>query len=221
MATTLPVMDFATLEESPVAVIADKARIVLGYKRLARAYTLPSSLLYALRELEIPPLVTQAVYNYKAKKAKKGTWRRIKLAWAFLGCAISFALGAATINTYHLDNTPLGVTGMIICILLGIASGIATIGNFIESGSSGDKRTNRTWERYSIHNYDRAIPLFVLNKAIAIKEKCPSAELIIEQLVQKKEGSTRPLRDPFLVATMDHEEYYIDVWDEREYERTV
>jgi hypothetical protein len=54
------------------------------------------------------------------------------------------------------------------------------------------------------------VPPFVLRKAIQIKLACPKVKLYVEGL------ENHP--DPFLIATLDREEFYIDVWDEKDFE---
>jgi len=66
------------------------------------------------------------------------------------------------------------------------------------------------WYPYEIGDYTQPIPEFVLAKALEIKKAVPEVNLHIEQIKLKP--------DPFLVATLDSECYYIEVWEEPEFE---
>lgn len=80
------------------------------------------------------------------------------------------------------------------------------------------KRTFRvpgsSWVRSRIVDYVKAIPEFVINKAIQIKKALPQVEIFVEEL------QTDP--DPFLVVTFEtdsyKEEYYVEVWEEPKFE---
>lgn len=83
--------------------------------------------------------------------------------------------------------------------------------------------TERSWESTGIAGYSGNIPEFALARAISIKEAIPNCTLYIHYLQQSSRSYTkpRPLPDPFLVAYMDSEYVYIDVWDEKEYETKI
>lgn len=79
----------------------------------------------------------------------------------------------------------------------------------------------RKWTRHPISGYSKPIPEFVLNKAVQIKEKLPDVQFLIDEL-----GTVRRLKkiqppDPFLVAVLGNEEYYIEVWDEPKFEGRI
>lgn len=84
---TLPRMNLATIEETAQDSridLAVKAEALLGYNTLANAYVNCTTFLYALRELGIVPLDTNAVHKYKASKEKTGTWHSTKLAFRYV-----------------------------------------------------------------------------------------------------------------------------------------
>jgi hypothetical protein len=56
------------------------------------------------------------------------------------------------------------------------------------------------------------VPEFALSKAIEIKERLPKAEFYVDELKAVKRY------DPFLVVVCGRERFYIDVWDERNFE---
>jgi len=76
-------------------------------------------------------------------------------------------------------------------------------------------RVGRTqWARIPIAEYAKAVPEFVVRKAIQLKRSLREVELFVEEL------QTDP--DPFLVAVFEEdghrEEYYIEVWEEPKFE---
>lgn len=73
-------------------------------------------------------------------------------------------------------------------------------------------RVQTRWNTVSLKNYEGEVPEFALSRAMEIKERMPTAEFEIEELRVEKRY------DPFLVASYGRERFYIDVWDEREFE---
>lgn len=68
------------------------------------------------------------------------------------------------------------------------------------------------WVRGSLRGYNKPVPEFVLHKAIQIKRAVPNVSLHIEFL------ASQPKPDPFLVATLNNETFYVEVWDEPKFE---
>lgn len=87
---------------------------------------------------------------------------------------------------------------------------------------SGDRRRT-DWENYPLRGYEGNVPEFVLEKAVNIAKALPQTEFQIVQLVERSDRKERTQRlpDPFLIASLGNERYYIEVWDEKEYERTI
>jgi hypothetical protein len=84
------------------------------------------------------------------------------------------------------------------------------------------KRRNKSdttdrWGRVPISEYAKAIPDFVVNKAIQIKQSLPQVKLYVEELQKDP--------DPFLVAVFQCDEYieefYIEVWQEPRFEGRI
>lgn len=75
-------------------------------------------------------------------------------------------------------------------------------------------RQNSSWNRVGIAEYVKAIPEFVVRKAIQIKEALPQVQIFVEEL--------RRDPDPFLVICFEgenyFEEYYVEVWEEPKFE---
>lgn len=70
------------------------------------------------------------------------------------------------------------------------------------------------WENTLLASYDKPIPEFVLDKALRIKDAVPEVQFYIQHL-------SEPKADPFLVAVLGREIYYIDAWDEPRFEKSL
>ncbi len=71
------------------------------------------------------------------------------------------------------------------------------------------------WGWTQIGRYEKPIPEFVLNKAVTLKREIPMVELFIEEVKKV------PLRDPFLVAVLGKERFYLEVWNEPKFEGRI
>ena len=58
------------------------------------------------------------------------------------------------------------------------------------------------------------VPKFISAKVGEIKYSLPEATFTVEQL-----RGERQLYDPFLIVSYSEESYYVDVWNEPEFER--
>jgi hypothetical protein len=70
------------------------------------------------------------------------------------------------------------------------------------------------WTHTDLTAYERPIPEFVLDKAIRLKEVLPEVRFVIQHM-------TDPKADPFLVAMLGKEIYFVDAWDEPRFEVTL
>lgn len=70
-----------------------------------------------------------------------------------------------------------------------------------------------TWRQAPLRAYDGEVPAFVLSRALDIKDRVPNAEFEVDELRVDKRY------DPFLVVWCGREQFYIDVWEEDEFER--
>lgn len=70
------------------------------------------------------------------------------------------------------------------------------------------------WHRLSIASPDVHVPEYISRKASQISAKVPGAVMEVDQL----ETDSRTW-DPFLVVKFGEEEYYIECWDEEDFER--
>ena len=69
-----------------------------------------------------------------------------------------------------------------------------------------------TWRWTKLAKYRGEIPEFALSRAVEIKERLPKARFYVEELMVDKRY------DPFLIVACGRERFYIDVWDEPEFE---
>ena len=67
------------------------------------------------------------------------------------------------------------------------------------------------WHHTTLTEYEKPIPEFVLDKAIRIKEACPEVVFHVQYI-------SEPKADPFLIAQLGKEIYYIEAWDEPKFE---
>ena len=67
------------------------------------------------------------------------------------------------------------------------------------------------WGKTPLSDYRQPIPEFVLETAIRIREKLPEVKFHVQHLHD-------PKADPFLVASMGKEIYYVAAWDEPRFE---
>ena len=70
------------------------------------------------------------------------------------------------------------------------------------------------WHLVPLHKFKGEVPEFALARAIQIKERLPKVKFYVDELRAEKRY------DPFLVVRCGLRRLYIDVWDEREFERS-
>jgi len=73
-----------------------------------------------------------------------------------------------------------------------------------------------SWRRVALGSCAEEVPLFALRKAVQVKKACPEAILEVDELIEEKK-----LIDPFLVARLEDETYYLEVWKEPKFEETL
>ena len=69
-----------------------------------------------------------------------------------------------------------------------------------------------TWRCTKLAKYRGEIPEFALSRAVEIKERLAKARFYVEELTVDRRY------DPFLIVACGRERFYIDVWDEPEFE---
>lgn len=206
--------------------LAKEASTKLGYNRLALAIAAPDALLYTLRELGIEPFVDSKVQEYMDSKEKKGMYSGTKLVFCLLGTmttAISlFFAGMANLaGNWSRIHYAFNSAMVIIAILAFVFA--ACLG-FWETGN----RKRKVWQTFNLdHAYNGNVPEFAIQRALRINERLPAATFQVHQLAQVVDHMKRAnpvvkfLKDPFLSVHLGDESYFIDVWDEEEYEKTL
>jgi hypothetical protein len=76
-------------------------------------------------------------------------------------------------------------------------------------------RVNADWRLVDLRKYDGYVPEFAISRSVEIKQHLPAAQFYIDELRVDKRY------DPFLVVSCGAERFYIDVWDEPEFERAI
>lgn len=71
-----------------------------------------------------------------------------------------------------------------------------------------------SWHRNRIQDYSDPIPEFALQTACDMKKEFPDMEFHIDSLVKG-----RAYKDPFLVGYWNHQEFYLEVWNEPDYKQ--
>ncbi len=187
---------------------------------------MPGELMNALRELDIEPLAPSGVADYQRKKAAPGTWSGHKegAAWFLLWVALltlflPYVLGMT--DKYFSPSSPsLPALSVIFLAIGSIPIFCRSMYLFWDKDARGHRIT-RSWKYVRLTDYEGNVPEFALSKAIQIKKAVPDCLLGVEFLVEEEEKIVRPLRDPFLLVSRGSEKRYIDVWDEKEYERKL
>jgi hypothetical protein len=216
--------DLRLLEHEPIAVedptlelnleLAEEAAKLLGYAKLKQTVVAKNGigdLSRALRELDIQPFSRESVERYKAEAPDDADLadvprffkRRRTLAcifpWLIPLCVILSAIGTA--GGWFI-SWKVGLASLVVSIVI-----LAKICEFDDRLAALFLR----WERVGLAEYQEAVPLYVLRKAIDIKKRVPDAEFYIEQRA----------KDPFLIVKHGGEEHYIEVWREPMFESAV
>lgn len=206
--------------------LATDAQKLLGYNLLARAIATPNTLIGVLAKCGIEPLDTRSVERYKRSKEHVGMWSGTRNNLLALTITLSLTI-ATLIGVVHAINLPgtyvpawlivLNILGVTACIPSWIA--LSVIHSDARWGEG--KRTVISWATHPLSSYNDVVPEFALDKAIAIKRECPSAEFYVDQLQEGDQWNPKPRPDPFLLVKLGSETLYLDVWDEYKYERTL
>ncbi len=201
--------------------LAKDAMEKLGYRKLAQAIFCPDALMFALRKLEIQPLDSAAVEKYKRKKARNGMWSDTKFGLMLLTIATVIGFGIIPflnkIMKVNWDGPHLSSMGVAVVFCVAVALTVTGLAHVLDTGHSNAHRLTRKWVMVSVANFQGNVPEFALSKALQINREIPRASLNVEYLTETTELGTRREPDPFLVAVLDDECYYLDVWDEKEY----
>ena len=184
-----------------------EASEILGYNTFQKEKE-SCELKKVLDELKIRPFTPESVNQYKQQLLKEANSR---ILWLHLllrtisnvGLAICvFCLGPATL-------------GWFISWKVGLFFVVSFIASFIIFGSLNDFVTKGpgSWRVISLNGYTKPVPRFALLSAVEIKKRVPSTELFIHEFIQQE-----IILCPFLVVRHYDKEYFIDVWDEANFQ---
>lgn len=192
----------------------------------------PVTLAQTLAELEIEPYTDISVKEYKNNHLRReigllAVYPLLHRIAEILGKPLTFASGLAWITLWCLrDGQPalfqphsLAWQFLPASILL-LSSAI-----WIWARVTRYKLEHWRWESIPLFCYELPVPAYVLEKAIAIKERLPNVDIKIEQvkmfswkyeLIDRFVSFFDP--DPFLSVEYGSQKYYIEVWDEPKFE---
>lgn len=223
--TALPRVTFKDVDlDEPRRQLATAAKEKLGYTRLHAVLT-PKGLYEVLRKLDIHPLVEKRVYEYMRRKTKTGVYSGTKKFYSVAVGAFVFAIAAVWGICCALEETTVTPghytfnTGCVALALLLLGCTIA-VGESQKGLGTGSRVVVR-WRDTPISRYTGNIPEHILDKAVAIKTASPTAEFTVFYLVKETNERENPLPDPFLEVTIEGQSAFIDVWDEKEYEKSI
>jgi hypothetical protein len=173
-----------------------KAHALLNYSEAISANTQKTSseqILEKLEKLGIRPFTDETVRSYKFCKRFVGWYLAAPLVPIALWTGMTLAMN-------HTES-------VVLPVILGISGVLATILAICSLiyGLSWD------WRIREFYNFYNAIPEFVLQTAVDIKEAIPEAQLRIVELYQRELTPA----DPFLILRLPSgRDLYLEVWNE-------
>jgi hypothetical protein len=235
MSTTLERMNIAAILDSEITAerqrLASVAAERLGYRQLSRR-AIPLPLLTELRKLDITPFSTKSVDQYKAAKVKVHLRANYITALYWAAAVVVFGIAARLLWNLPFTRNVVTVSFVAFCIL-GVISAIGALIIARDSEMQVPRHITH-WKRVSLRDYQKDVPEMVLSRAIIVHEEIAGATFYVDYLFRevdendaarvrykKREAAERRERymaDPFLVVELGSESYYLDVWDEHEYE---
>jgi hypothetical protein len=190
------------------AEVMKKAYGFFGYR--ADGFIGNGPLTMLLQKLEIEPLNTEQVRAYMKSKEKR--LMNGETRWMLVRQVVIVALCASLFRWIQ--------WGMIFPAVF--ISGF----NLVWWALSSKVTRQMVWKKFDLgntapglENYTRSVPLHVLNHAVQIREEMRTAEFVVHELTREEDRIPSPLADPFLEVRHYNERYFIDVWDERDFEK--
>jgi hypothetical protein len=200
---------------SRASLLAKANEVFTGKKTTPNATTLR----LALMKLEIAPLDDKRVHKYKKQnEGRKRLWQTSEKITGTLSvfCALTFMYGVYNI---HNMGAAAGDRYYVMAILGGICAVVLAVACGSEDGA---KWREYSWSRSHLYNYGfHNVPDFVLDRAIQLKQECPDVHLYVDSLSYREYYTYNTHPDPFLVAQLGDEEFFIDVWHEPQFERFI
>jgi hypothetical protein len=177
----------------------------------------------ALSLCDIKPLDRVQVERYMASKEYKSMtnitrwWTITAALWAV---SVTYGVASTIRPTYHLfggDNFFTWLAIASICLVSLFVSGVCM-------ADADETWTERTWHDSRLSVYQGAVPSYALAKAVQLAESMSALNqptFIVHRLVETHHSIRKPLPDPFLQVKLGNESFYIDVWEEPEFEKTL
>jgi len=170
-----------------------------------------------LMKLGIEPLNRREVEAYKAKLRGRSLSNH---AWIWILSSLWLVAASYLGWASHraVPNSGWEITAAVLSILC-VVGYLITIGPYRAD-------VDKTWKEWNWHaeplaNYGYRVPEFALSKAVKIARELPDARFHVEALFEREGREVRRDPDPFLVVKHGRELFYIDVWDEREFEQKL
>lgn len=194
----------------------EASEVLLGHTKDRPQAT---DLLVALKRLDFRPLESESVRKYKASKQK--TWKSYELGdrlfqilWVICTSLFLICVGdmIRTKSTPQIEGVLSFVTGL--CIVY-LSMYLCDVDPTIHT---------RSWHSTSLESYGiENIPDFVIAKAVELKKMAPGVSFNVEYLseILTRHEPARFSNDPFLVANMGSDSVFLDVWDEKDFERKI
>jgi hypothetical protein len=228
------------------ALLLVKAKALLTKQPLPDARVLRDALL----QLAIEPLDSKKVDAYKRSK-RCATRRLTLGSYTYIAAAIvsTFMVVFSAIKWYQSPSTGPNDPPTMSTIWWAVGAIIALMASGYLLANYTDYRKYITvkadWQRFGLHNVVKqygskemeveSLPDFALERFLLVAQACPTASFHVDALFidtnvessefEKRREAARVQRmmhpDPFLVATLGSEEFYLDVWEEPQFERTI
>jgi hypothetical protein len=187
----------------------------LGYQGLSVNAEGPLEKVLRLKEIEV--LDPSQVKVYKMSKVSNINLTEKKRR--DIGISI---ISAVFISVYsicvHISNESLLSTYLASIIPALVISMWTFIMGSLAFNPSTTTWKNTSWVEIRLSEYQNYIPVHVLNKCLAIREECPNAQFIVHELQERIHHVSASLLDPFMEVRLYNESFFIEVWDEREFE---
>jgi hypothetical protein len=176
--------------------LALRAEAVLGYSWLGRRLQIqPGPLAAVLNDLGIEPFRDDDVRRYKAEKERQLDDQ----LWTDFAAAV---LCGTPLPDQRADG------GHPRSDIKQRAARHGSLSVFLLGSDAQAK-----WRRIPLRDYDGPVPEFARSRALELETCLPDVMFEIEELRADKRY------DPFLIAIYGNERFYIDVWEEWEFER--
>jgi hypothetical protein len=175
-----------------------------------------------LSKIDAVPFEPEAVERYKKRMLKQNTSLFVRWNWK-----------KDNINGLGVASIVLGVVSIlitVICVIVciknhrwsnflhyGIWVELSCLASFFTTVYQAEKSYKSfSWDSTPIKGYRNPIPEFVLGTALNVKEVFPQAVFYIQSFIERQ---SQVEDDPFLIAEIDNQRFYLEVWNEPGFEK--